>query len=81
MHWPDIQVPRPEVSLTFDINREQAADTRRRLLDMLATEDTLVGGMHLNFPGFIRIRRDERSYVIQEERWFPYLKDRDARSA
>jgi glyoxylase-like metal-dependent hydrolase (beta-lactamase superfamily II) len=73
VHWPDIQIPRPEVSLTFDINREQAVETRIRLLDMLASESILIGGMHLNFPGFIRIHRDGSSYVIQEDRWLPYL--------
>jgi glyoxylase-like metal-dependent hydrolase (beta-lactamase superfamily II) len=72
-HWPDIQIPRPEVTLAFDIDRRQAADTRKRLLDMVATENILIGGMHLNFPGFIRIHRDRNTYAIHEERWFPDL--------
>lgn len=72
-HWPDIQIPRPEASLVFDIDGKQAVETRRRTLDALASENTLVGGMHLNFPGFIRIHRDGSSYSIQEERWFPYI--------
>jgi glyoxylase-like metal-dependent hydrolase (beta-lactamase superfamily II) len=72
-HWPDIQVPRPEVTLVFDIDPRQAAETRRRLLDRVATENVLIGGMHLNFPGFIRIRRDRDTYAIHEERWLPDL--------
>jgi glyoxylase-like metal-dependent hydrolase (beta-lactamase superfamily II) len=73
-HWPDIQVPRPDVSLSFDIDRRQAVETRTRLLDQVATDNLLIGGMHLNFPGFIRIRRDGNSYAIREERWLPDLR-------
>ena len=73
VHWPDIQIPRPEVTLAFDIDPSQAAETRMRLLDRLATDNTLIGGMHLNFPGFIRIHRDRNTYVIHEERWLPDL--------
>jgi glyoxylase-like metal-dependent hydrolase (beta-lactamase superfamily II) len=72
-HWPEIQVPRPEVTLAFDIDPRQAAETRRRLLERVATEKVLIGGMHLNFPGFIRIHRDRGTYAIQEERWLPDL--------
>jgi glyoxylase-like metal-dependent hydrolase (beta-lactamase superfamily II) len=73
VHWPDIQIPRPEVTLAFDIDRRQAADTRKRLLDMVATDNILIGGMHLNFPGFIRVRRDRNTFAIHEERWLPDL--------
>jgi glyoxylase-like metal-dependent hydrolase (beta-lactamase superfamily II) len=72
-HWPNIQIPRPEITLAFDIDRRQAADTRKRLLDMVATDNILIGGMHLNFPGFIRIHRDRNTYAIHEERWLPDL--------
>jgi glyoxylase-like metal-dependent hydrolase (beta-lactamase superfamily II) len=72
-HWPDIQVPRAEVTLAFDIDPRQAAETRRRLLDRVATDNVLIGGMHLNFPGFIRIRRERGLYAIHEERWLPDL--------
>ena len=74
VHWPDIQIPRPEVSLAFDINPRQAVETRMRLLDRVATDNLLIGGMHLNFPGFIRIHRDGNTYAIHEERWLPDLR-------
>jgi glyoxylase-like metal-dependent hydrolase (beta-lactamase superfamily II) len=73
VHWPDIQIPRPEVTLAFDIDRSQAAETRMRLVDRVATDNILIGGMHLNFPGFIRIYRDANRYAIHEERWSPDL--------
>jgi hypothetical protein len=40
--------------------------TRRRLLVMLTSENIPVGGMHLNFPRLIRIRRDGRSLIIKQ---------------
>ncbi len=72
-HWPDIQIPKPEVTLTFDLDRRQAAETRKRLLDMVANDQILIGGMHINFPGFIRIHRDGCTFAIHEERWSPDL--------
>ena len=73
VHWPDIQIPRPEVAIAFDTDRNQAIETRTKLLDRVATDNLLVGGMHLNFPGFIRIHRDGNTYAIHEERWLPDL--------
>jgi glyoxylase-like metal-dependent hydrolase (beta-lactamase superfamily II) len=73
VHWPDIQIPRPDVTLSFDIDPNQMIETRRKLLEHVASGDMLVGGMHLNFPGFIRIRRDRETYRVHEERWMPYL--------
>lgn len=73
VHYPDIQIPRPEVTLAFDIDPRLAAETRMRLLDRVATDNTLIGGMHLSFPGFIRIHRNGSTYAIHEERWLPDL--------
>lgn len=73
VHWPDIQIPRPEVSLAFDVCQQQAAATRQGLLDMVASDNILVGGMHLNFPGFIRIQREKDTYSIPKERGIPTL--------
>jgi glyoxylase-like metal-dependent hydrolase (beta-lactamase superfamily II) len=66
-HWPEIQVPRPEVTLSFDIDPRQAAETRRRLLDQVATDDVLIGGMHLNLPGFARVERDGATFALRED--------------
>jgi glyoxylase-like metal-dependent hydrolase (beta-lactamase superfamily II) len=71
VHWPDIQIPRPDVTLSFDIDPDQMIETRRNLLAELASEDVLVGGMHLNVPGFIRIQHDREAFKIRKERWMP----------
>ena len=73
VHWPNIQIRKPDVTLVLDHDPVQAAETRVRLFEVLASNNSLVGGMHLNFPGFIRIPRNGSGYEIREERWSPYL--------
>jgi glyoxylase-like metal-dependent hydrolase (beta-lactamase superfamily II) len=64
VHFPQIQVPRPDVSIAFDQDALLAAETRSRLLDCVAAEQLLIAGMHLGEPGFARIKRTGGSYDI-----------------
>lgn len=72
-HFPDVQILRPDVTIAFDTDPAEACQTRHRVLDMVAAGGELVGGPHLNFPGFIRIVRDAGSYRFYEEPWCPAL--------
>ncbi|WP_018390160.1 MBL fold metallo-hydrolase [Ancylobacter sp. FA202] len=67
VHFPQIQVPRPEVSIAFDQDMHLAADTRSRLLDCVAAEQLLIAGMHLDEPGFARIERKKLAYGVAYE--------------
>jgi glyoxylase-like metal-dependent hydrolase (beta-lactamase superfamily II) len=69
VHVPDIQIPRPEVTIEFDTDAHAAAATRRRVLDMVATDRLLVAGMHMHFPGFAHIVRHGDSYAMLSEPW------------
>jgi glyoxylase-like metal-dependent hydrolase (beta-lactamase superfamily II) len=69
VHVPEIQVPRPEVTIDFDTDPTQAAATRRRVLEMAASERLLVAGMHLHFPGFAHIVHNAGSYALVPEAW------------
>ena len=69
VHVPDIQVPRPEVTIEFDTDSHAAAATRRRVFDMAATDRLLVAGMHMHFPGFAHIVRQGDSYAMLQEPW------------
>ncbi len=68
VHFPQIQIPRPDVSIAFDQDAHLAAETRTRLLDCVATEHLLIAGMHLAEPGFARIRRTGNTYAVAYER-------------
>ena len=69
VHVPDIQVPRPEVTIEFDTDPHAAAATRRRVFDMAATDRQLVTGMHLHFPGFAHVVKHGDSYAMLPEPW------------
>lgn len=69
LHVQEVQSARPDVTLPFDTDPALAAKTRRDILDRAATEDLLVTGMHLNFPGFARVARAGSGYTMQPEVW------------
>jgi glyoxylase-like metal-dependent hydrolase (beta-lactamase superfamily II) len=73
IHSPDIQVRRPDVGVLFDTDPAMAITTRRRTLEMAASERLLVAGMHLHFPGFAHVARDGAGYVLQPAKWKPEL--------
>ena len=50
IHVPEIQVPRPEVTIEFDTDPAAAAATRRRTFDMVASDRLLIAGMHVHYP-------------------------------
>jgi len=69
VHVPEIQVPRPEVTVAFDVDPAQAEATRRRMFDMVATDRLLIAGMHVHFPGMARIARRGDGYALVPEPW------------
>jgi glyoxylase-like metal-dependent hydrolase (beta-lactamase superfamily II) len=69
VHMPEVQVPRPEVTMVVDTDPAGAEASRRRVFDMVAEERLLVTGMHLHFPGFGHITRDGPSYRFVPESW------------
>ena len=69
VHVPDIQVEHPEVAIEFDTDMHAAIATRRRALDMAATDRLLIAGMHVHFPGFAHIVRRGGGYALLQEPW------------
>ncbi len=67
VHFPEIQIPRPDVSIAFDLDPILAAETRARLLDLVSSERLLIAGMHLRERGFGRIERKGQSYSLVYE--------------
>lgn len=64
VHFPQIQVPRPDVSIAFDQDAHLAAKTRVRLLDVVSSERLLIAGMHLGELGFAQIERAGKNYSV-----------------
>lgn len=68
-HVPDIQVPRPETAMIFDTDPDQAAATRVKTFDMILSENLLVAGMHMHFPGFGYMTKGPQGYGMVYESW------------
>ena len=64
VHFPHIQIARPDVCIAFDQEPQRAAATRSALLDMVSADRLMAAGMHLGELGFARIRRIGRSYAF-----------------
>jgi glyoxylase-like metal-dependent hydrolase (beta-lactamase superfamily II) len=56
----------PDSPVAFDDDKERAIATRKRVLEMAATDDLLVVGHHMPFPSVGYVERDGKAY-----RWVP----------
>jgi glyoxylase-like metal-dependent hydrolase (beta-lactamase superfamily II) len=69
VHVPEVQVPRPDVTVLLDTDPAAAAASRRRIFDIAATDRLTVTGMHLHFPGFGHVARRNGGYTFVPEAW------------
>ncbi|WP_242463309.1 MBL fold metallo-hydrolase [Rhodocyclus tenuis] len=67
VHSAAVQFARPDVTMEFDTDQKQAAETRRRIFAQTAADKALVAGAHLPFPGLGHVRAEaQKSYT-----WVP----------
>jgi glyoxylase-like metal-dependent hydrolase (beta-lactamase superfamily II) len=69
VHIPEVQVAVPDAGTNFDVDYERARQSRKKILDQVATDRLLVAGMHLHFPGFHYVARQGDGYVLHAEAW------------
>lgn len=71
---PALFVRNPGWHVIFDMDPDMAEETRRRMLDMAATDRLLVAGYHFPFPAVGHIaQRNAREYAFVPELWNPAL--------
>ena len=74
VHLQGIQFRYPEAGLsTVDVDSAQAIASRRRIMDMAATDHLRVAGMHLDFPCFGHVTRDGDHFAFVPDPWRSYL--------
>lgn len=56
VHVGAVQFPRPDVTMTYDIDEDAARAVRKDAFARFAKEGALVAGPHLQFPGVGRLR-------------------------
>ena len=69
IHVPEVQIPRPEVTMAFDTDPHAAAATRTRVFDMVTNDRQLIAGMHVHFPGFAHMVRSGDGSIMLPEPW------------
>ena len=62
-----MSLQRPEWQLDVDDDKPKAVATRKRMLDMIATDKLFIGGFHMPFPGIGWIEKAQGGY-----RWVPH---------
>ena len=67
VHFPQIQLLKPNVSIAFDYDPQLAAETRINVLDLVNSHHILVGGMHFGQNGFNYIKRLDTGYALANE--------------
>ena len=76
MHAQRVQLQHPELTVVFDIDPVAAAATRKQLLLKLASEDVVIAGPHMLFPGLGRLHKEGSGYswapVAFTDQWVQY---------
>lgn len=57
-----ITLQRPDWHVSFDIDKEMAVETRKRIFDMIATDRLPFIGYHMPFPSLAYLQRDGQGY-------------------
>ncbi len=61
-HSAELYTAIPDIAFGFDVDSKQAAATRIKLFDQLASDKTILCGSHVHFPGFGRVLKEGKTY-------------------
>jgi glyoxylase-like metal-dependent hydrolase (beta-lactamase superfamily II) len=62
MHVQRLQLPDPKITVGFDVDPTAASATRDQLFRKLASEDVVIAGPHMLFPGLGRLHKEGSGY-------------------
>ncbi|MGA2943568.1 MAG: MBL fold metallo-hydrolase [Xanthobacteraceae bacterium] len=65
VHVSAIQISHPDAGMIYDLDKDQAVKSRKRILDMAATERFAIAGAHVNAPGFGHVMRRGASFAFE----------------
>ncbi len=61
-HAMAIQMSYPGVAVTYDVNPEDAIDSRRKVLEYVTANDILIAGMHIAYPAIGKVEKKNFGY-------------------
>jgi glyoxylase-like metal-dependent hydrolase (beta-lactamase superfamily II) len=62
---PQLFARNPDFAVQFDMNAEQARETRRKALEMVVNENMMAGGYHFPFPAFGKLEKMGKGYEFK----------------
>lgn len=62
IHFTRIQLPCPEVAVRYDVDPAKATAARKRIFDYACENSIPVAGMHISFPGTLRLKKTGAGY-------------------
>ncbi|MBQ6772463.1 MAG: MBL fold metallo-hydrolase [Synergistaceae bacterium] len=62
MHFPEVQLKMPEVSVKYDVAPDKARESRIKILDYAADKNITIAGMHITPPGILKIKKAGQGY-------------------
>lgn len=68
-----VSLERPDWHVAFDMDKEQAAATRKALLDMLATDRLMFTSYHMPFPAVGFVEKADTGYRFAPASYQPFL--------
>ena len=69
VHSTALQFPEPERSIAYDIEPPKAIATRKKVMDMAATDRLLIAGTHIGFPGVGHVAKAGSGYAFVPVSW------------
>jgi len=65
VHLSAIQISHPDAAVTYDLDKDLAIKSRKRILDMASTERFAIAGAHVKAPGFGYVVRNGASFAFE----------------
>jgi glyoxylase-like metal-dependent hydrolase (beta-lactamase superfamily II) len=69
VHSTALQFPEPERSIAYDLDPPKAIATRKKVMDMAATDKLLIAGTHVGFPGIGHVAKASSGYAFVPVPW------------
>jgi glyoxylase-like metal-dependent hydrolase (beta-lactamase superfamily II) len=69
VHSTALQFPEPERSIAYDLEPPKAIATRKKVMDMVATDRLLIAGTHIGFPGVGHVAKASSGYAFVPVSW------------
>jgi glyoxylase-like metal-dependent hydrolase (beta-lactamase superfamily II) len=67
-HAMAIQMPHPEIAVSYDVNSQDAIQARKVILQYVSENHIPIAGMHIAYPGMGAIKKSESGYLFVPEK-------------